>query len=74
MLVVLIEYDQQATSSTRRRPVDEQAGNGVLLQPFVFLTELDTMICSVPLSSIWDRLNGKVLAARDQNKDKPAVQ
>ena len=37
----------------RRQDVDED------------MTKLDTVLCSVPLCSIWDRLNGKLLAARD---------
>ena len=29
------------------------------------ITKLDTVLCSAPLCSIWDRLNGKLLTARD---------
>ena len=38
------------------------------------MTALDTVLCFVPLCSTWDRLNGKLPAARDRNNCKLTVQ
>ena len=32
------------------------------------------MLCFVPLCSTWDRLNGKLFTARDQNNCKPTAE
>ena len=38
------------------------------------MSKLDKVLCFVPLCSIWDRLNGKLNAARDRNNFRLIVQ
>ena len=38
------------------------------------MTNLDTVLCFVPLCSTWDRLIGKLFATRDRNNFKLSVQ